>query len=407
MEGRVLKVLVIDDSALMRRLLSQVLTEAGLKVAMARNGREGVEQVTEWQPDVVTLDINMPEMDGLTALSLIMQARPTPVVMVSSLTERGAQVTLEALALGAVDYIAKPGGTISLSMDSVAKDLINKVRCAAKARIRMPGPHDPNTPARTSKPVASDSLGRKALSRTPPAPHTPPAPFAARARQRLDDTGMLPSTTRGTSGSALVNTTNSTSQLPGLVVMGVSTGGPRTLEDILPKLPADFPWPVLIAQHMPANFTDVFAKHMAALCALDVREAATPMPIEPGVIYIARGGSDMVVSERLGRLIVQPLPESAVHPWHPSVDRMVETALRHMPAQRMVGVLLTGMGNDGAEQMARLRQMGGRTIAESADSAVVFGMPQELINRQGATQVLPATAISAQLVSWMGKPIKH
>ena len=202
-------------------------------------------------------------------------------------------------------------------------------------------------------------------------------------------------------------TSSGVSQLPGLVVLGGSTGGPRTLEEILPRLPADFPWPILIAQHMPANFTDVFAKRMDAICQLEVREAASPMPIEPGVVYIARGGGDMVVSERLGRLIVQPLPESAVHPWHPSVDRMVETALRHMPAQRMVGVLLTGMGNDGAEQMARLRQMGGRTIAESADTAVVFGMPQELINRQGATQVLPCHAISAQLVSWMGRPLQH
>ena len=389
-----LKVLVIDDSALMRRLLSQVLTDAGLSVAMARNGREGVEQVTEWQPDVVTLDINMPEMDGLTALSLIMQARPTPVVMVSSLTERGAQVTLEALALGAVDYIAKPGGTISLSMDSVAKDLISKVRCAARARIRMPGPHDTTRQGKANTPSV-DAPSRRALGRTSSPPSSAPssASFTARARQRLDNTGMLPPV--------------GTSQLPGLVVLGVSTGGPRTLEDILPKLPADFPWPVLIAQHMPANFTDVFAKRMASICALDVREAASPMPIEPGVIYIARGGSDMVVSERLGRLIVQPLPESAVHPWHPSVDRLVETAMRHMPADRLIGVLLTGMGNDGAEHMARLRQMGGRTIAESADTAVVFGMPQELINRQGATQVLPAHAISAQLVSWMGRPLKN
>jgi len=393
----VLKVLVIDDSALMRRLLSQVLTEAGIQVAMARNGREGVEQVTEWQPDVVTLDINMPEMDGLTALSLIMQARPTPVVMVSSLTERGAQVTLEALALGAVDYIAKPGGTISLNMDSVAKDLVSKVRCAARARIRMPGPHEAARPGKTSTPSV-DSPSRRALSRTPPptaSAQTSSEKFGARARQRLDSTGMLPPTSSGVS------------QLPGLVVLGVSTGGPRTLEEILPRLPADFPWPILIAQHMPANFTDVFAKRMDAICQLEVREAASPMPIEPGVVYIARGGGDMVVSERLGRLIVQPLPESAVHPWHPSVDRMVETALRHMPAQRMVGVLLTGMGNDGAEQMARLRQMGGRTIAESADTAVVFGMPQELINRQGATQVLPCHAISAQLVSWMGRPLQH
>lgn len=372
-----LKVLVIDDSALMRRLLSQVLTEAGLKVAMARNGREGVEQVTEWQPDVVTLDVNMPEMDGLTALSLIMQARPTPVVMVSSLTERGAQVTLEALALGAVDYVAKPGGTISLSMASVAQDLVNKVRCAARARLRMPGPHEPHQ-ARSGRLPPRENSTRTRTQRL----------ISTRAHERLDQTGMLPPST-------------TQAQVPGLVLLGVSTGGPRTLEDILPNLPANFPWPVLIAQHMPANFTDVFARRMASICALEVREASAPMPIEPGVIYIARGGCDMVVSERLGRLVVQPLPESAVHPWHPSVDRLVETALRHLEPQRMIGVLLTGMGNDGAEQMARLRQMGGRTIAESAESAVVFGMPQELIKRQGATQVLPAQAISAQLVNWL------
>ncbi len=377
----VLKVLVVDDSALMRRLLGQVLSAAGLNVAMARNGREGVEQVAEWQPDVVTLDVNMPEMDGLTALSLIMQARPTPVVMVSSLTERGALATLEALALGAVDYVAKPGGTISLSVDSVARDLVNKVRCAARARLRAPGPHQPTRELRGQ------------LSQGEPVPAIHPQAARPQPMRQLLPPKEIPNR------PAAPKPVGAT--LPGLVVIGVSTGGPRTLEDVLPLLPHDFPWPVLIAQHMPANFTDVFARRMATLCALDVREASSPMPIEPGVIYIAQGGSDMVVSERLGRLMVQPLSESTTHPWHPSVDRLVETVLRHMDPKRVVGVLLTGMGNDGAEQMARVRQMGGRTIAESAESAVVFGMPQELIHRHGATRVLPAQAIGAQLVSWL------
>jgi two-component system chemotaxis response regulator CheB len=193
--------------------------------------------------------------------------------------------------------------------------------------------------------------------------------------------------------------------LGGIVLIGVSTGGPRTLEDILPQLPADFPWPVLVAQHMPANFTDTFARRMDSLCALRVVEAGTPMPLAAGTVYIGRGGTDMVVSDRGGRLYVAPRPEKPEVLWHPSVEIMVETALQHMPAQRLVGVMLTGMGNDGAAAMTRLRQAGGRTIAESSETAVVFGMPHELIELGGATLVLPCTRIAAQLRVWLPRKI--
>lgn len=347
------KVLVVDDSALMRRLLSTVLVQGGHDVTTARNGREGVERLVEWAPDVVTLDINMPEMDGLTALSLMMQARQTPVVMVSSLTEQGAQATIEALALGAVDFIAKPGGTISLSIDQIAAQLLQKVRTAARARLRAP--------------AAS--------------PSNPPPTRAPRS----------PASRLGTSATAL----------PGLVVIGVSTGGPRTLEDILPQLPGDFPWPVLLAQHMPGNFTQAFAQRMDQLCALRVVEAATQQPIEPGHVYIGRGDTDMVVAERLGRLVVQPRPESPGHLWHPSVDVLMESAMRVMPARKLVGVLLTGMGYDGARAMATLKSAGGRTIAESQETAVVFGMPSELIERGGASVVLPCGEVTRQLRHWI------
>jgi len=168
----VTKVLVVDDSALMRRLLTGVLTDAGFQVAAARNGLEGVQQLTEWQPDVVTLDINMPEMDGLTALSLMMQARPTPVVMVSSLTAKGAQATFEALALGAVDFIAKPGGTISLSVDDIAAQLIQKVKAASRARMRAPS-------GATTR--AAEAPARMALGRSTPRPAAA-TPAAAMAR---------------------------------------------------------------------------------------------------------------------------------------------------------------------------------------------------------------------------------
>ncbi len=367
------KVLVVDDSALMRRLLTGLLGEAGFEVAVARNGAEGVQQLTEWQPDVVTLDINMPEMDGLTALSLMMQARPTPVVMVSSLTEQGAQATFEALALGAVDYIAKPGGTISLTVEDIADTLISKVKAASRARLR-PGRGGVRSPSFESAAPA-------------PAPKPPPRP-------PLAVTGRINAASAGALG-----------KLDGVVVVGVSTGGPRTLEDILPALPADFPWPVLVAQHMPGNFTDAFARRMDALCSIRVRECNSTLPLEPGHAYIGQGGTDMVMVERLGRLAIQPRPENAAHPWHPSVDVLVDSAMKLLPARQIVGVLLTGMGNDGARTMAQLKAAGGRTIAESQDTAVVFGMPQELIELGGASLVLPCGDVSRQLCHWARKKI--
>ncbi|MET3605512.1 two-component system chemotaxis response regulator CheB [Sphaerotilus sulfidivorans] len=368
------KVLVVDDSALMRRLLSAVLTQAGWTVAAARNGREGVEQLLEWQPDVVTLDINMPEMDGLTALSLMMQARPTPIVMVSSLTEKGAQATMEALALGAVDFIAKPGGTISLSIDDIQALLLEKVRTASRIRLR------PGRPA-AAMPAPVQRAPRPALAR--PAPASPRTTTSAPA-------SASPAPPRGGMG-----------RCPGLVLIGISTGGPRTLEDVLPQLPADFPWPVLVAQHMPPNFTLAFAQRMDRMCALEVVEVGEPMPLEPGRIHIGRGGTDLVVVERLGRLVAQPRPESPAHPWHPSADVMVESAMRVLPASQLVGVLMTGMGFDGARAMAELKARGGRTIAEAESSCVVFGMPSELIQRGGASVVLPSQDVARQLRTWV------
>jgi two-component system chemotaxis response regulator CheB len=189
--------------------------------------------------------------------------------------------------------------------------------------------------------------------------------------------------------------------VPGLVLIGVSTGGPRTLEDILPKLSANFPWPVLVAQHMPANFTDTFAKRMDSLCPLKVVEVAAGMPLTPGQIYIGRGGTDLTVTDRAGVLHAAPRPEAPGVLWHPSVDVMVDSAMQHLPPHKLIGVMLTGMGNDGAVAMSRLHAAGGKTIAESAETAIVFGMPQELIERRAASMVLPCTGIAAQLRMWI------
>lgn len=347
------KVLVVDDSALMRRTLSHILRDAGMEVEVARNGREAVERLVECEPDVVTLDVNMPEMDGLTSLSLMMQVRPTPVVMVSSLTEKGAIATLEALALGAVDVVAKPGGTISLNVERITRELVQKVSGAARVRMHRGRSHAmPNAPREPSPPKRVQSPPRAG-------------------------------------------------QAHGLVLVGVSTGGPRTLEDILPKLPANFPWPVLVAQHMPPNFTQALARRMDGLCALDVREVDRPQAVVPGTIYIARGGTDLAVTADAASLGVRPMPESDRYVWHPSVSRMVETAMQVCPPQELIGVMLTGMGEDGAEPMAELHRLGGRTIAESEDTAVVFGMPKELIALGGATQILPSTQIVDALTHWV------
>lgn len=355
-----IKLLIVDDSALMRRQLTQIFASAGdFEIAQARNGREAVEQNRTFQPDVVTLDINMPEMDGLTALSVIMAERPVAVVMVSSLTEKGALATFEALNLGAVDYIVKPGGTISLSINDIKDDLVDKVRAASRARIKGKGP-----------PV-------KGLSQ--------------RMRDDREKAAIRPVALRRSIAGE------------GLVIIGVSTGGPRTLEEILPQLPADYPWPVLVAQHMPAAFTKSFADRLNQACALRVVEAASPMPVEPGTIYIAKGSADMVVALRAGKLTVLPKPENSQYLWHPSVELLGRSVLEHYDPARVTGVMLTGMGSDGSDAFTEIKQRGGRTIAESEESAVVFGMPKELIEKRGASMVLVAEKIAAQLNMWAGR----
>lgn len=354
-----IKVLIVDDSALMRRQLTTLFqAEGDFEIRQVSNGREAVRENRDFQPDVVTLDINMPEMDGLTALSLIMAERPVAVVMVSSLTRQSALATFEALNLGAVDYIGKPGGTISLSIDEIKDELVAKVRAAARAKLK----------------------GKS----------TPLRGLAQRLREDREKAAARPvPMRRGVAAE-------------GLVLVGVSTGGPSTLEAILPHLPAHFPWPILVVQHMPAAFTKSFAERLDQACALRVVEASSPMPVEPGTIYIAKGGSDMVATVRSGKLTVLPKPENPKFLWHPSVELLGQSVLEHCDPARVTAVMLTGMGDDGSESFTTIKKRGGRTIAESEQSAVVFGMPAELIKRGGASLVLPAEKVAGQLNSWAG-----
>jgi two-component system chemotaxis response regulator CheB len=356
-----IKLLIVDDSALMRRqLMALFQAEGDFDIRQARNGEEAVRENREFQPHVVTLDINMPEMDGLTALSLIMAERPVAVVMVSSLTEQGALATFEALNLGAVDYISKPGGTISLSIERVSAELVAKVRGAARARPRGKG----------------SSAGA----------------VVRRMREERAKAAATSSALAAAKGAS-----------DGVVVVGASTGGPRALEIVLSGLPADFPWPVLVAQHMPAAFTRAFADRLDQCCALSVVEEGSAVPIVPGRIYIGKGGADTLLANRAGRLTVLPAPENAQFLWHPSVELLGRSVLQHYDPSKTTAVLLTGMGHDGSDAFTEIKKRGGRTIAESEDSAVVYGMPAELVRKGGASLVLSAEKIAAQLTAWASR----
>ena len=350
-----IRLLIAEDSALMRKLLSGIFTAAGdFEIAVARDGLEALELLPSFRPDVVTLDINMPKLDGLACLDRIMLEHPVPVVMVSALTEEGAGETLTALEMGAVDFIAKPEGAVSLHMDRLADDLIAKVRAAAAVQLPR------------SRRLA-ERMRLRRLESAPAAAPPPPLPVRAKAAAS------------------------------GLVLVGTSTGGPPALDILLSNLPGDLRWPIVIAQHMPAAFTGPLARRLDKLSPLAVSEVTGPTPLLAGGVYLARGGTDMVITTRAGQLVANAAPMQEDYLWHPSVDRLVRSARQWVPAAQLLGVLLTGMGSDGAAAMAELRAQGGHTIAESRDTAVVWGMPGELVSRGGASETLPVDEIPRRL----------
>jgi len=374
----VIKVLVVDDSALMRKLFATVLTvQAGFDVRFARNGLEALDELERFGPDVVTLDVQMPYMDGLECLDRIMVQRPCPVVMVSSLTDEGADATLQALALGAVDFVPKPDGAVSLRMDAFAPTLVGKIRAATHAKVRAS--------LRLKERVQHRIGGAVTVGRVPAT-----ARIAAERAPRLPR-GDVPRSATG----------------DGVVLVGTSTGGPPALEALLTGLPARFPWPIVIAQHMPEGFTGPLARRLDGLCEIRVVEASLPVALEAGCAYIGRGGLDIVVARRAGALTAMSAAPHADYLWHPSTDRLVRSAMSQLPASQLVGILMTGMGNDGANAMAQLHAQGGRTIAESEETAVVWGMPGELVKAGGADWVVPLSEIAGRLLQIMPTHATH
>jgi two-component system chemotaxis response regulator CheB len=349
----VIKLLVVDDSALMRKLLDKIFAAEGdFDLRFARSGAEALAEIARDRPDVVTLDINMPDMDGLACLDRIMIEHPCPVVMVSSFSASGGQLTLEALRRGAIDFVAKPAGAISLEIDTLRLQLLEKVRAASRAKLR-------NT-------------------------HR----LQERVRHRMGTAAPL--RRRGVAAGE------------GLVLVGTSTGGPPALEALLLPLPEGFRWPVVVAQHMPAGFTAALARRLDGICAVTVIELDEQVVLRPGNIYIGKGDADIVINSTPGGFMGMSVAADRNYPWHPSTDRLVRSAMAACDPRQLVGVLMTGMGNDGAQAMTQLHQAGGRTIAEAEETAVVWGMPGELVKAGGAGWVVALHEITPLLRRLVG-----
>ncbi len=341
-----IRVLIVDDSALMRKLLAKMLSVAEdiEVVGTAMDGSFALKKVEDLKPDVVTLDLDMPNVDGLTALKRIVKHHRLPVVLVSAHTEKGASVTIDALAAGAVDFVTKPRRVLSAPLDIIGDELIEKIRIAVGVKI-----------------------GRFE-SRPHRAPRDPSPRIAA------------------ANGAGRV------------IVIGASTGGPHALSYLLPQIRSDFAAAILIVQHMPEGFTSMFAKHLADLSSIPVREAVDGDPIVPGQAAVAPGDHHVKVKQIGSSPTVVLSKSPPVRGMRPSADVLFRSAAEIF-GERATAVVLTGMGEDGADGMAAIRAAGGHTVAQDRASSVVFGMPKAAIDRKSVQRVLPLSEIAVYLNS--------
>jgi len=345
------KVLIVDDSALIRKQLGELLDKAGYDIGFAKNGKEAVEFASAVDFDVITMDINMPVMDGITALKEIMRINPTPIVMVSSLTQDEADITFEALNLGAVDYVAKPG-TITLNIKDQEKEILEKIKAAS------------NIPK------------NKLLIRK----------HAVKKKVEL---------------SKAKKTKSTTTKFNKLVLIGASTGGPSLIEEILSSLPANYPHPICIVQHMPEGFTANFAKRLDKISQIEVVEAKSGELLTPAKAIIGKGGRHMHFAKKAsGAIMVKLVPNTMKRFFVPSVDEMFLSIIKVFDPKNILAVELTGIGDDGADGMVELKKRGAYTIAESEETAVVYGMPKEAFLRGGVVKKLPFPEIVKEILKY-------
>ena len=363
-----IRVLVVDDSAFMRRVLHGIISgDPGMEVVgQAADGREAVAMAESLRPDVITMDLNMPHMDGLQATEHIMSRNPRPIVVVSSDSREGADSTLRALELGAIEFVAKPSSAVDLDMNSVREALLRKLKMAAKVRVIRTATRSelaPEAPAANPRVAPAGSNGK-------PAPRNgASSPTAASAPESVSSPG---------------STAKSNGHFP-IVVVAASTGGPATLMRFLPRFPKDFPAAIFVVQHMPATFTAQFSQQLAKCVSLRVKEAEAGELIQPATIYICPGSHHLRVLPG-GRVGLDAGPRIAGY--LPCADVTLETAAAYGKTMT-IGIVLTGMGNDASRGVLAIKASGGLVIAQDESSSVIFGMPAEAIKTGAVDHVLP------------------
>lgn len=385
-----IRVLIADDSAFMRKVLSDMFNrQSDFEVAgTAINGRDTIDKVKKLKPDLLTLDVTMPVMDGLNALAIIMEECPLPVVMVSSTTQSGTDATVRALALGAVDFISKAGGPIS-KIDAIEVELLAKCRAAAKAHVskfrmtgadsrpliyRHPTPEPPVTKKIEVRRKTGLVLGQKpVINKIPPKPVSPPEHVGT----ATFNAGTIPNKK--------------------LVVIGTSTGGPQALQTVITRLPGNLPCGVVVVQHMPPGFTKSLADRLNAISEIAVKEAQHDEIIKPGQVYIAPGDYHLRIVPVLGvgrKIVLSKEPPVGNH--RPAVNVMYDSAAEF--GKDVVAVIMTGMGSDGCIGMRKLKAEGGYSIAQDEHSCVVYGMPKAVVDAGLADEVCPLTKIAEAIV---------
>ena len=348
--GKKIRVIVVDDSALVRSLLAEIINRQHDMecVGTANDPLIAREMIRELDPDVITLDVEMPRMDGIDFLGRLMRLRPTPVVMISTLTERGAEVTLKALELGAVDFVAKPRVGLSSGLNDLAGPIVDKIRVAAVAQVRRVHRDPVSSGATVSAPApAAGLLGRLSTEK--------------------------------------------------LIFIGASTGGTEAIKEVLVHLPADMP-AIVITQHMPPGFTTSFAARLNGLCQITVKEAVHGERILPGHAYIAPGGTQFHIGRSGANYVAIVDDGPAVNRHKPSVEVLFKSAAA-LVGRNAYGIMLTGMGNDGAAAMREMKDAGSYNYVQDEASCIVFGMPREAIAHGAADEVLPLSQIAPALVA--------
>ncbi|WP_027848005.1 protein-glutamate methylesterase/protein-glutamine glutaminase [Marinospirillum minutulum] len=387
-------VLVVDDSGFFRRRVCELLeTDPRLQaIGTASNGREAVEKTLSLKPDVITMDYEMPVMDGISAVREIMAKQPTPVLMFSSLTHEGARVTLDALEAGAVDYLPKNFEDISRNIEKMARVLCERLLTVAKSGVGQTNTRPIKT-AGTPRPIPEVKSAK---------PETKRLSLAERIAARREDAKKSQQQLQVERAAAKANLVPAPKPKPqprhfSLLMIGTSTGGPMALQTVLTKLPANFPAPIVLIQHMPSTFTGAFAERLNSLCKIEVREAKDGDQLKPGLALLAPGGKQMMIDKRGGGS-VRILDGDERLNYKPSVDITFGSGAKVYPG-KVLGVILTGMGSDGKEGARMLKETGSVVWSQDEVSSVIYGMPMAIAKAGLADEIINLADISDKLIS--------